>query len=251
MTKKYLLTIAFIWFRIAVTGAQSISFADDAKERGYYDRDYLRYEAEQGKCATDGVFLEPTYDQRTVQSEASDQSAVNLAAKGSYVEWTNDRTADGLTIRFSLPDDTLGNGSTGNLILYVNGDSMQTITLSSYWAWQYILKSGSKYPDNLPNENTKFPRMRFDEMHFRLDTIIPATSTFRLVKADDNDVPYTIDFVELEKIPAALTIDSVKDENKVIYTPENGKLQTFIAQNPGKTIFIPEGKYEVDGRIIH
>ena len=166
------------------------------------------------------------------------------------MEWTNDRAADGLTIRFSLPDDPEGNGSTGNLILYVDGDSMQTITLSSYWAWQYILKSGSKYPDNIPNENLKFPRMRFDEMHFKLDNEIPENSTFRLVKADDNDMPYTIDFVELEKIPEALTFDSVPDENKVLYTPENGKLQNFVGQNSGKTIFIPEGKYEVDGRII-
>ncbi len=79
---------------------------------------------------------------------------------------------------------------------------------------------------------------------------IPENSTFRLVKADDNDMPYTIDFVELEKIPEALTFESVPDENKVLYTPENGKLQTFVAQNTGKTIFIPEGKYEVDGRII-
>jgi hypothetical protein len=92
--------------------------------------------------------------------------------------------------------------------------------------------------------------MRFDEMHFRLDHEIPVNSTFRLVKSDDNNIPYTIDFVELEKIPAALTFESVTDENKVLYLPENGKLQNFIAQNTGKTIFIPEGKYEVDGRII-
>ncbi len=250
MTQKNLLVIVFIWFCISGTKAQSISFADDANERGYCDRGYLRYEAEREKCETDGVILDPSYDQRFIQSEASDQSAVNLVAKGSYVEWTNDSAADGLNIRFSLPDDTTGNGRQGNLILYIDGDSTQTITLSSYWAWQYILKSGSKYPDNIPNKNLKFPRMRFDEMHFKLDHEIPENSTFRLVKADTNDIPYTIDFVELEKIPAAVTFESVPDANKVMYAPENGKLQDFIAQNTGKTIFIPEGKYEVDGRII-
>jgi hypothetical protein len=250
MIQKYLLNIVFIWFYVSGISAQSISFADDANERGYYDRNYLRYEAEQEKSATNGVILEPTYDQRYIQSEASDQSAVNLVAKDSWVEWTTDSAADGLTIRFSLPDDPEGKGSTGNLVLYVDGDSMQTITLSSYWAWQYILKSGSKYPDNIPNVDLKFPRMRFDEMHFKLDHEIPENSTFRLVKADDNDIPYTLDFVELEKIPAALPFESVPDENKVLYTPENGKLQNFVAQNSGKTIFIPEGKYEVDGRII-
>ncbi len=250
MTQKNLFILVFTWFCLSGISAQSIPFTDDAKERGYYDRAYLRYEAEQEKCTTDGVILEPAYDQRTVQCEASGQSAVNLTAKGSYVEWTNEKAADGLTIRFSLPDDMEGKGSTGNLVLYVDGDSVQSLALSSFWAWQYILKSGSKYPDNIPDENLKFPRMRFDEMHFKLDGVIPENSTFRLVKTDDNGRPYTIDFVELEKIPEALTFESVPDENKVLYTPEYGKLPAFIAQNPGKTIYIPEGKYEVDGRIV-
>ena len=250
MRQKNLYLIVSIWFCITNISAQSISFDDDANERGYYDRDYLRYEAEWEKCVTDGVILESTYDQRNIQSEASNQSAVQLTAKGSYIEWTNDSAAGGLTIRFSLPDDTAGKGNTGNLVLYVNADSVQTITLSSYWAWQYILKSGSKYPDNTPDENTRFPRMRFDEMHFKLDNEIPENSTFSMVKADDNDMPYTIDFVELEKIPEAITFESVPDENKVLYTPENGKLHNFVAQNTGKTIFLPEGKYEVDSRIV-
>ncbi len=250
MTQKILLIIVCIWICMPGANAQSIPSDDDANERGYYDRAYSRYEAEQEKCTTDGVILEPTYQQRNIQSEASDQSAVQLVAPGSYVEWTNDRAADGLTLRFSLPDDTLGKGTSGNLILYVNGDSMQTITLSSYWAWQYILKSGSKYPDNIPNASLKFPRMRFDEMHVRLGHEIPENATFRLVKADTNDTPYTIDFVELEKVPAAITFDSIPDANKVLYTRESGALQLFVTQNAGKTIFIPEGKYDVNARII-
>ncbi|NJK87849.1 MAG: hypothetical protein HC906_19680, partial [Bacteroidales bacterium] len=241
---------ALIWIFITNINAQSISFDDDVKERGYFDHAYLRYEAEQGKCETNGVILESSYDQRNIQSEASNQSAVQLIEKDSYVEWTIDSAAGGFTIRFSLPDDAEGKGSTGKLVLFVNDDSIQTITLNSYWAWQYILKSGNKYPDNIPDELTKFPRMRFDEMHFVLNTEIPENSTFKLVKNDDNDVPYTIDFVELEKIPEALTFESVTDDNKVLYTTEKGKLANFITQNAGKTIFLPEGKYEVDSRII-
>jgi hypothetical protein len=249
MQQKNLFFIVFQGFCIANICAQSISFADDTNDWGYYDRDYLRYEAELGKCVTDGIIMEPTYDQRTIQSEASNQSAIQLVAKGSYVEWTNDRAADGLTIRFSLPDNAEGNGITGNLVLYIDEDYVQTLTVSSYWAWQYILKSGSKYPDNIPDDVTKFPRMRFDEMHFRLNSLIPENATFKLVKADDSDSAYIIDFVELEKIPEAVSFDSLKDANKVLYQPANGPLQTFVAQNLGKTIFLPEGKYNVDSRI--
>lgn len=247
--KKNLSLIVIIFSIVSHLGAQYVTFGDDAIERGYYDRPYLRYEAEPGKCETDGTFLDPSYDQRTLQSEASNQSAVQLVAKHSYVQWTNAQVADGFTIRFSLPDSPDGEGTTGKMTVFVNGDSLQTITLDSYWAWQYILKSGSKYPDNLPDEENKFPRMRFDEMHLKLEEKIPANATIRLEKADENDTPYTIDFIELEEVPVPVTFAAVTDENKVLYTPEAGTLPWFISQNGGKTIFIPEGKYEVDNRI--
>ncbi len=250
MKKRNLLLFVLLLLAVSHINAQSISFADDEIERGYFERPYLRYEAEPGKSESDGTFLDPTYDQRKIQSEASNQAAVQLITKNSYVQWTNDKIADGLTIRFSLPDDAEGKGTTGNLIVHVNGDSVQTITLNSYWAWQYILRQGSKYPDNTPNTNTKFPRMRFDEMHLKLNDAIPANAIIRLTKADDNDVPYTIDFIELEKIPDALIFESITDEDKILYTPDKGALPNFISQNRSKTIFIPEGKYDVDTRII-
>jgi hypothetical protein len=250
MKQKNLFFSVLMLFFITNISAQSISFDDDENERGYFDRHYLRYEAEPGKCETDGIFLEPTDDQRNIQSEASNQAAVQLIAKYSYVQWTNEKAADGLTVRFSLPDDSEGKGTAGDFTLYIDGDSVQTITLYSYWAWQYILRSGSKYPDNTPDVNTKFSRMRFDEIHFKLNNKIPENATFRLAKADDNDVAYAIDFIELEEIPEAVPFELITDENKILYTPDDGKLQYFVSQNKGKTIFLPEGKYEVDGRIV-
>jgi len=229
--------------------SQSVLFPDDQRERGYYDRSYKRYEAEPGKCVTNGVMLEPTFVQTEVRSEASDQMAVQLIAKDSYVQWTNDDAADGLTVRFSLPDNAEGTGTQGAIDLYVNDTFVQTITLDSYWAWQYFYKNMSNsYPDNIPADN-KFPRMRFDEIHLKLDTKIPAGALFKLVKADDNDTPYTIDFVELEEVPPAVSFESLSDTNKVVYTPDKGKLNLFIASNGGKTIYLPEGKYETDSRI--
>ncbi|RPI45971.1 MAG: hypothetical protein EHM46_01135 [Bacteroidetes bacterium] len=245
--------LGFIFLMVVLVpevDAQSVSFPDDEMQRGYFDRPYLRYEAEPGRCETSGTFAETTYDQREIQSEASNQSAVRLIAKDAYVGWTSEEAGDGLTLRFSLPDDPEGKGTTGNLVLYLDGDSVQTISLNSYWAWQYILRSGSKYPDNTPDETAKFPRMRFDETHVKLEREIPANATFSLVKADDNDIPYIIDFVELEKIPEAVTFESLPDVDKVMYSPEAGRLPYFVTQNPGKTIFLPEGKYEVDNRII-
>ena len=226
---------------------QHVSFPDDAIERGYYNRPYKRYEAESGKCQTNGNILQPSFNQTTLQSESSNQIATQLTEKDSYIQWTNDEAADGLTIRFSIPDSIDGKGTKGTLGLYVNDIYVQNIVLDSYWAWQYILFSGNKYPDNTPL-NTKFPRMRFDELHLKLDAKIPARATFKLVKTDTNASPYTIDFVELEPVPDPVTFEQIPDANKVMYD-SSVPLSTFIFQNGGKTIYIPAGKYTEASKI--
>jgi hypothetical protein len=231
------------------TFSQSVIFPDDEKERGYYNRPYKRYEAEPGKCVTTGTILEPTFVQTESQSEASNQIAVQLIKKDSYIQWTNDESADGLTIRFSIPDDEEGTGTKGIIALYVNDIFIRTITLDSYWAWQYFLKNMSNvYPDNTPASN-KFPRMRFDELHVKLENKIPSGALFKLVIVDDNDIPYTIDFVELENVPQIVDFESLPDLNKVKYTQDKGNLSSFINANSGKTIYLPQGKYESNVKI--
>ncbi len=250
MKDRLLLIIYLLVFFISLTNAQHVLFTDDNQQRGWYERPYLRYEAEPDKCITNGVFLEPSYVQTEIQSEASNQQAVQLIEKGSCLQWTNTEAANGLTIRFSLPDGSEGQGIEGNLALYVNDVFVQNITLNSYWAWQYFLENMSNsYPDNIPSNN-KFPRMRFDEMHWKLADKIPANAVFKLVKVDENDVAYTIDFVELENVPDLVTFESILDENKVAYSADKGELNYFILANAGKTIYIPEGKYDVKKRIV-
>lgn len=228
--------------------AQPVPFADDALQRGYYDRPYQRYEAEPGRCRSNGTFLEATYDQTQLQCEATNQQALQLTGQGDYVEWDVDRAGRGLTVRFSLPDNAGGTGTKGTLALYADGTHVQDITLDSYWAWQYVLKQGDKYPDNTPAD-TKFPRMRFDEMHFLLPQDVEAGSTLRLIKTDDNTTAYTIDFVELEPVAEPLELTDIADGNKVAYTDPSVKLATFINEHAGQTIFLPAGRYEVDERI--
>jgi len=254
--------------------AQSVSFAnDDARQRGYYTRPYLRYEAEAGeciqRCVTNGVILPPTYNQSALQSEASNQMAVQLVEQGDFVQWTNEQATDGLTIRFSLPDsvrtDTLvyyyagtqvydttfvthGAGMKGTVALYVDNVFVQNITLDSYWAWQYFYNNNPNIPDNMPTSPVtgKFARMRFDEVHILLANKIPANAEFKLVKVDNNLTPYTIDFVELENVPAPVLFSDITDANKIAYNPAtDGLFDDFFNANKGKTIYIPEGEFEV------
>ena len=235
---------------------------EDDRQRGYYDRPYLRYEAEEGKvhsCA--GTFITAyDYDQRKLASEASNQQAIQLVAQGDYVAWENDSAADGLNIRFSLPDcmDD-GKGTKGTISLYVNDDFVQDIELDSYWAWQWqrISNPGRNYADNMPDSNfpngsfSKFARMRFDEVHLKLECKIPANAVIKLVKKDNNTTPYTIDFVELEEVPAPVRFEDIEDANKVAYDPVNEErtLPQFIFANRGKTIYIPAGNHIIDNTI--
>jgi len=229
--------------------SQHVTFSDDARQRGYFERPYLRYEAEPGLVnAHQGTFLDPTFDQRQIQSEASNQQALNLVNVGDFVQWRNSEAADGMTIRFSIPDGVTGGGTTGKLNLYVNNLFVETIELNSFWAWQYFTQGLSpSYPDNTPG-GTKFPRMRFDEKRVKLANKIPEGAIFRLVKADKGGVAYTIDFVELEPIPDKVE----KPEGAIEYTGTGSDLASFVTNtnHRGKTIYIPEGKYDIPVRLF-
>ena len=231
--------------------AQHISFQSDADNRGYYDRPYLRYEAEPDFCIDwKGEALLPPvpYSQVPLQAEASRQCAITLRTDGDFIEWRNDREADGLTLRFSLPVSPDGSGQKGRLALYAGSEKLSDIDIDSYWAWQYtqIANASEKYPDNTPSDK-KFARMRFDEVYLRLPRAIAQGENFRIVKEDGSGIPYTVDFIELEKIPPAVTFDDIQGD-KVLFDGSTS-LQSLINSSSGKTVYIPEGTYDVPRRI--
>ena len=230
-----------------VEGSHVYTFATDAQQRGYYNRPYERYEAEPGYCETNGTFLAASDDQADLQSEASHQQAVQLINGNSYVRWKVNKAGDGLTIRFSLPDNAAGTGTTGNIDIYAGNDKVGSLTLNSYWAWQYTINGGN-YPTNTPATpgGGNVVRMRFDETHIRLSRPVGSGEYLKIVKTDNNTTPYTIDFAELEPVPAKVTYESLSG-NKIQY--DGSDLPTFIANNGGKIIYIPEGRWNCPNRI--
>ena len=55
--KKFFVPVLIIMLSV-VMSAQSVIFSDDALGRGYTDRPYLRYEAEDGLCqSNDATFI--------------------------------------------------------------------------------------------------------------------------------------------------------------------------------------------------
>lgn len=217
-------------------------FATDELQRGYYTRPYERYEAEPNWCSTNATFLEASDDQRMLQSEATHQQALQLIQPNDYVAWRVNNPGDGLTIRFSLPDNAEGTGTQGVVHIYAGEEQVGQLILDSYWAWQYCTGT---YPVNTPIENCVI-RMRFDEQHVRLTRPLAHGEELRIVKADNNTVPYTIDFIELEMVPQPVTFESIEGD-KVQY--DGSSLQDFVSQHRGKIIYIPAGRWEVAKRI--
>lgn len=234
------------------SSAQSVADEGDGFSRGYINRPYARYEAEPDKCSTNASFLLPSekYSQEYLQAEASNNICTTLQSKGDKIEWIADFDADAMSIRFSLPDGSDGKGVKSNVSIYVNGAKVSDINLDSFWAWQYIPtgSSTSKHPDNSPGSN-KFARMRFDEVYVKLPSAVKAGEAFSIVKEAGDEVPCTIDFVELEKVPEATSFESLP-EPKVMYEGDGSTLQNFINSNPGKTIYIPEGYYTIPRRLM-
>jgi len=206
-----------------------------SNERGYYDAPYTRYEANLGTLSK-ATITSKSFAQKDLQSEASEQVCVDMTASKASVEWKLKTAADGMVVRYSVPDST-----SGELDVYANGKLVGTLKLSSQWSWEYLWSNGNPNNGGVINTN---PRMRFDEARMKLPAKIPAGGKLKLVTKSGK---IHIDFVEMEAIPprvepAAGDVVYKKDES----TEGDGTdLQNFIDRNPGKTIYVPEGVYKM------
>lgn len=200
-------------------------------QRGYYDAPYKRYEANLGQLSNGAATTSKSYVQADLQSEATDQQCVNMSATNATVQWTLTEAADGLVIRYSVPD-----GQTATLGVYNGNTKLTTLTLTSTWSWEYLWSNGNPNNNGITNQN---PRMRFDEVRYKLPAKIAVSGTLKLVRESGN---VHVDFAEMEPIPTAVTAPS----GAVTYTGNGSDLQTFIDANGGKKIFVPSGVYNVN-----
>jgi len=200
-------------------------------QRGYYNAPYKRYEANSGQLSNGATVTSKSYLQADIQSEASNQQCVNMSAANATVQWTLTEAADGLVIRYSIPD-----GQTATLGLYNGNTKITTLTLTSNWSWEYLWNNGNPNNNGITNQN---PRMRFDEVRYKLPAKIAVSGTLKLIRETGN---IHLDYTEMEPVPASITAPA----GSVTYTGNGNDLQTFIDQNGGKKIFIPSGVFNVN-----
>ncbi|WP_426251985.1 discoidin domain-containing protein [Paenibacillus pabuli] len=213
---------------------------------------YTRYDTEdatRGGSAT--LKSAPTFDQVLTASEASGQKYIALPSNGSYAQWTvrQGEGGAGVTMRFTMPDSSDGMGLNGALDVYVNGSKAKTVSLTSYYNWQYF---SSDQPGDAPSAGR--PLFRFDEVHWKLDTPLKAGDTIRIQKNNGDNLEYGVDFLEIEPVQAVIPrpansvsvtdFGAIANDGKDDLAAFEAAVQSAVSTS--KTLYIPEGTFHLD-----
>ena len=209
---------------------------------------YTTHEAENATIEN-GASIQQSKEMESTAVEASNQTYVELPKKDASVTFTVTEPANALNVRYMIPD-----GASGQLDVQVNGLSVGNIDLSSHSAWQY-LKGDQEYDQAIDGSSARF---RFDETRLLLKDIqLKSGDKISLVKKKDDNVPYGIDFIELEQAPAPVA----QGENSISIvdkgasanddSDDTSALLAAIdeAKASGKSVYIPEGRFNFDKQV--
>ena len=209
---------------------------------------YTTHEAENASVEN-GATIQQSTDMESTAVEATNQAYVELPKKDAAVTFNVTEPANALNVRYTIPD-----GASGQLDVQVNGSSVGNLDLSSHSAWQY-LKGDHEYDQAIDGSSARF---RFDETRLLLKDIqLKSGDKISLVKKKDDNVPYGIDFIELEQAPAPVA----QGENSISIvdkgasanddSDDTAALLAAVeeAKASGKSVYIPEGRFNFDKQV--
>ena len=209
---------------------------------------YTTHEAENA-TVENGATIQQSTDMESTAVEATNQTYVELPKKDAAVTFNVTEPANALNVRYTIPD-----GASGQLDVLVNGSSVGNLDLSSHSAWQY-LKGDHEYDQAIDGSSARF---RFDETRLLLKDIqLKSGDKISLVKKKDDNVPYGIDFIELEQAPApvAQSENSISIVDKGASANDDSDDTAALlaaveeAKASGKSVYIPEGRFNFDKQV--
>ena len=209
---------------------------------------YTTHEAENASVEN-GATIQQSTDMESTAVEATNQTYVELPKKDAAVTFNVTEPANALNVRYTIPD-----GASGQLDVQVNGSSVGNLDLSSHSAWQY-LKGDHEYDQAIDGSSARF---RFDETRLLLKDIqLKSGDKISLVKKKDDNVPYGIDFIELEQAPAPVAQgeNSINIVEKGASANDDGDDTAALlaaveeAKASGKSVYIPEGRFNFDKQV--
>jgi hypothetical protein len=209
---------------------------------------YVHVEAE--NSATNGTAIGPDYTYNTIEAEASGRRAVTLDATGEYVEFTVPSAANSMVLRLSIPDSGTGAEYTAPLSLYLNGTRQTDLTTTNKFSHLY----GGYQFSNTPQGNHHW---YFDEYQ-RLLPQMAAGAKVRVQKdANSSASSYTVDFMEFEQVADALpqpagsvSVTSHGADPTGVAESTNAFKAAIAAAGPGGTVWIPAGRFRVNGHTV-
>ena len=209
---------------------------------------YTTHEAENASVEN-GATIQQSTDMESTAVEATNQTYVELPKKDAAVTFNVTEPANALNVRYTIPD-----GASGQLDVQVNGSSVGNLDLSSHSAWQY-LKGDHEYDQAIDGSSARF---RFDETRLLLKDIqLKSGDKISLVKKKDDNVPYGIDFIELEQAPAPVAQGensiSIVDKGASANDDSDDTAALLAAVEEakaiGKSVYIPEGRFNFDKQV--
>ena len=209
---------------------------------------YTTHEAENASVEN-GATIQQSTDMESTAVEATNQTYVELPKKDAAVTFNVTEPANALNVRYTIPD-----GVSGQLDVQVNGSSVGNLDLSSHSAWQY-LKGDHEYDQAIDGSSARF---RFDETRLLLKDIqLKSGDKISLVKKKDDNVPYGIDFIELEQapVPVAQGENSISILDKGASANDDSDDTAALlaaveeAKASGKSVYIPEGCFNFDKQV--
>ena len=209
---------------------------------------YTTHEAENA-TVENGATIQQSTDMESTAVEATNQTYVELTKKDAAVTFNVTEPANALNVRYTMPD-----GASGQLDVQVNGSSVGNLDLSSHSAWQY-LKGDHEYDQAIDGSSARF---RFDETRLLLKDIqLKSGDKISLVKKKDDNVPYGIDFIELEQapVPVAQGENSISILDKGASANDDSDDTAALlaaveeAKASGKSVYIPEGCFNFDKQV--
>ena len=238
------------------TSANVLTNATDDQTQGKkYNTDnygakmpYTSHEAENATIEN-GATIQQSTDMESTAVEATNQTYVELLKKDAAVTFNVTEPSNALNVRYTIPD-----GASGQLDVQVNGSSVGNLDLSSHSAWQY-LKGDQEYDQAIDGSSARF---RFDETRLLLKDIqLKSGDKISLVKKKDDNVPYGIDFIELEQAPAPVAQgeNSISIVDKGASANDDGDDTAALlaaveeAKASGKSVYIPEGRFNFDKQV--
>ncbi|MGW2338413.1 discoidin domain-containing protein [Streptomyces sp. NPDC001685] len=206
------------------------------------DMPYDMYEAEDGTVGGGAKVVGPNRTVGDIAGEASGRKAVTLTGTGQYVEWTTRAATNTLVTRFSIPD-----GTNTTLNVYVDGQFLKPIDLTSKYAWLY---GNETAPGNSPGSGA--PRHIYDEANVQLGKTVPAGSRIRLQKDAANSSTYAVDFVNTEQATAKPNPDPAAYAEPAGFSHQDvqNALDKVRMDTTGKLVgvYLPAGDYETSGK---